>query len=55
MNNELFSGEKPLSITNLPVDRIFCVTESPGLNKEYLKTVIDARSKGYNLAFIWSW
>lgn len=55
MNNELFSGEKPLSITNLPVDRIFCVTESPGLNKEYLKAVIDARSKGYNLAFIWSW
>lgn len=55
MNNELFSGEKPLSITNLPVDRIFCVTESPGLNKEYLKALIDARSKGYDLAFIWSW
>ncbi len=55
MNNELFSGEKPSSITNLPVDRIFCVTESPGLNKEYLKAVIDARSKRCNLAFLWSW
>lgn len=55
MNNKLFSGEKPSSITNLPVDRIFCVTECPGLNKEYLKAVINTRSKRYNLAFIWSW
>lgn len=55
MNNELFSAEKPLSITNLPVDRIFCVTECPGLNKEYLKAVINTRSKRHNLAFIWSW
>lgn len=55
MNNKLFSGEKPSSITNLPVDRIFCVTESPGLDKKYLKAVIDARSKRCNLAFIWSW
>lgn len=55
MNNEIFSGEKPSSVTNLPVDRIFCVTESPGLNKEYLKAVIDTRSKRCDLAFIWSW
>lgn len=55
MNNKLFGGEKPSSITNLPTDRIFCVTESPGMNKEYLKAVINARSKRYNLAFIWSW
>lgn len=55
MNNELFSGEKPTSVTNLPVDRIFCVTESPGLNKEYLKAVIDKRSKRCDLAFLWSW
>ena len=46
MNNELFSGEKPLCITNIPVDRIFCVKESPGLNKEYLKAVIDNGVKG---------
>lgn len=55
MNHKIFSGEKPSSITNLPVDRIFCVTECPGLNKEYLKAVIDKRSKGDNLAFIRSW
>lgn len=55
MNDKLFSGEKPSCITNLPVDRIFCVTESPGLNKEYLKAVIEARSKRCNLAFLWSW
>lgn len=55
MNNELFSGEKPSSITNLPVDRIFCITESPGLNKEYLKAIIDTRSKRCDLAFIWGW
>lgn len=46
MNNEIFSGEKPSGITNLPVDRIFCVTESPGLNKEYLKAIIDHGVKG---------
>ena len=55
MNNRFFSGKKPSSITNLPVDRIFCITESPGLNKEYIKAVIDKRSKRRNLAFIWSW
>ena len=55
MNYELFSGEKASSIENLPVDKIFCVTESPGLNKEYLKAIIDKRSRRYNLAFIWSW
>lgn len=55
MNNELFSGEKPSAITNLRVDKIFCVTECPGLNKEYLKAVIDKRSKRSDLAFIWSW
>lgn len=54
MNNELFSGQEPSSITNLPVNKIFCVTESPGLNKEYLKAIIDTRSKRYHLAFIWS-
>lgn len=46
MNKELFSGEKPSCITNLPVDKIFCVTESPGLNKQYLKAVIDSGVKG---------
>lgn len=55
MNNECFYGEKPLGITNLPVDKIFCVTECPGLNKDYLKAVIDTRSKRDNLAFLWSW
>ncbi len=55
MNNRLFSGEKPSCITNLPVNRLFCVTESPGLNKEYLKAIIDTRSERYNLAFLWSW
>lgn len=56
INNERFSGEKPLAITKkLPVDKIFCVTESPGLNKEYLKAVINSRSKRNNLALIWSW
>lgn len=55
MNNEFFSGEKPASVTNLPVDKIFIVTESPGLNKEYIKAVIDKRSKRCDLAFIWSW
>lgn len=55
MNNELFSGEKPLFVTNLPVDKIFIVTESPGLNKEYIKAVIDKRSRRCDLAFIWSW
>lgn len=46
MSNKLFSGERPTSITNLPVNRIFCITESPGLNKEYLKAVIDRGVKG---------
>lgn len=46
MNNEIFSGEKASCITNLPVDKIFCVTECPGLNKEYLKAVIDKSVKG---------
>ena len=46
INNELFSGKNPECITNLPVDKIFCVTESPGLNKEYLKAVIDMGVKG---------
>lgn len=55
MNNEFFSGRKPLFVTNLPVDKIFIVTESPGLNKEYIKAVIDKRSKRRDLAFIWSW
>lgn len=55
MNHKLFSGEKSSCITNLPVDRIFCVTESPGLDKKYLKAVIDARSKRCNLAFLRSW
>lgn len=55
MNNEYFFGEKPSVITELPVDKIFCVTESPGLNKEYLKALINARSERINLAFIWSW
>lgn len=55
MNNKFFSGEKPSSIINLPVDKIFIVTESPGLNKEYVKAVIDKRSKRCDLAFIWSW
>lgn len=55
MNNKYFSGEKPLGITKLPVDKIFIVTESPGLNKEYLKAIINSRSKRCDLAFIWSW
>lgn len=53
--NEHFSAEKPSAITELPVDKIFCITECPGLNKEYLKAVIDARCRRHNLAFIWCW
>ncbi len=54
-NNEYFFGEKPSVITKLPVDKVFCITESPGLNKEYLKALINSRSKRDNLAFIRSW
>ena len=54
MNNEFFSGRNPLFVTNLPFDKIFIVTESPGLNKEYIKAVIDKRSKRCYLVFIWS-
>ncbi|MDR0978512.1 MAG: hypothetical protein LBL91_00985 [Lachnospiraceae bacterium] len=46
MNHKLFDAKKATGITNLPVDKIFCVTESPGLNKEYLKSIINAGVKG---------